>query len=218
MQVLESQEEERKRIARDLHDETVQDLVAVMQRIELWRGAMDGEAAQSTKWIDELDTLVRGALADVRRMSNDLRPFILEDLGLLPALEYLTEEAEQELETAQIHTEIVGDERRLAPELELTVFRIVQEALTNVRKHARDASRVNVTLYYEDWGVLLTVEDDGPGFETADRAERIRRGHLGLAGMAERAQLFDGELEVTSSPGRGTTVELRLPCAKAPAE
>jgi signal transduction histidine kinase len=214
MRVLESQEEERKRIARDLHDETVQDLVAVMQRLELWRGAMDDQPAQSTKWIEELDLLVRGALADVRRMSNDLRPFVLEDLGLRAALEYLTEEVQLELEAVQIHTEIVGSERRLPPELELTVFRIVQEALTNVRKHARNASRVNVTLYYEDWGVLVTVEDDGPGFEAADAADRIRKGHLGLAGMAERAQLFDGGLEVTSSPGRGTTVQLRLPCAK----
>jgi signal transduction histidine kinase len=153
----------------------------------------------------------------VRRMSNDLRPFILEDLGLRAALDLLVEELADELENARMHVEIVGDERRLAPELELTVFRIVQEALTNVRKHARDATRVNVTVYYEDWGVLAMVEDNGPGFEGADPADLIRSGHLGLAGMTERAQLFDGVLEVTPAPGRGTTVELRLPSSKTTA-
>lgn len=93
----------------------------------------------------------------------------------------------------------------------MTVFRVVQEALTNVRKHTSSATRVTVALFYEDWGVDLLVEDDGPGFHVPGSGPMAESGHLGLIGMTERAQLFGGTLEVESQPGQGTTVRLRLP-------
>ena len=211
VQVLQSQEEERKRISRELHDQTVQDLVGLGQRIELCRSDLDHDHDAARQRLDELQSLAEGALADVRRLSNALRPFILEDLGLPAALNALSEELAQQIPGARVHCEIVGDERRLAPELELSAFRVIQEALTNVRKHALDATRVNVTLYFETWGVLVTVEDNGPGFHPPDVQAVVQQGHLGLAGMYERANLSDGEISITSAPGQGTIIAFRLP-------
>jgi signal transduction histidine kinase len=217
LQVLQSQEEERKRISRELHDETVQDLVGLVQRIELCRSAVEQDPAAASRRLDELQSLAEAALADVRRISNDLRPLILEDLGLPAALQALSEDLSQHMPDARVHCEIVGDERRLAPELELTVFRVVQEALTNVRRHARSATQVNVTLYFEEEQVLATVEDNGPGFPPPDVRRLVRQNHVGLAGMYERAHLFDGEASITSTPGKGTTAVLRLPSQSTPA-
>jgi len=210
LQVLQSQEEERKRISRELHDDTVQDLVGLGQRIELCRYALQDDPAEASRRLDELQSLAKLALAGVRRVSNDLRPLILEDLGLPAALQALSEDLSQQVPSARVHCEIVGHERRLAPELELAVFRVIQEALTNVRKHAQRATQVNVTLYFEDKEIVATVEDNGPGFEPPDVQALVQKGHLGLAGMYERANLFGGEVSITSTPGEGTTTVLRL--------
>lgn len=208
LRVLQSQEAERRRISLDLHDETVQDLVGVMQRVELCRLALERSPELARERLAELDGLVKQALAEVRRMSNALRPFILEDLGLPTALRALCEELDV---PADVQCEVLGAERRLPDEMELTVFRIVQEALNNVRKHARSATVVGVTLDYRPDSVAAIVCDNGPGFAPPDLAELVRVGHLGLAGMVERAQLFDGSLQLVSEPGVGTRVELVLP-------
>lgn len=219
--VLQSQEDERKRISRDLHDETVQALVGLNQRLELLGRTLDqvpaGDGAgaisldAAARRLDEVRALASDTLSEVRRMSTNLRPFILEDLGLAAALQALTRELATELPAAHVTGEIVGEERRLPPEIELTAFRIVQEALTNVRKHAGPTvSRVTVALIYEAWGILILVEDDGPGIDLPPVADLVRDGHLGIAGMVERAQLFGGTLDVISAPGEGTTVRLRL--------
>jgi len=143
-------------------------------------------------------------------MSNDLRPFVLEDLGLSAALQALVEQLAEQLPRADVHCEIVGHERHFPSELELTTFRIAQEALNNVRKHASTAKRVDLTLFFEEWGILVTVEDDGPGFSVPSVQSLMRAQHLGLAGMIERAQLFGGSLTISSVPGEGTQVSLRL--------
>lgn len=215
LQVLQSQEEERRRVARDLHDETVQDLVGLVQRIELCRYALDRDPEAAKRRLDELHTLVASLVSDVRRLSHNLRPLALEDLGLTASLQMLCRELRRDMPAARVHCEIVGSEHRLTPELELTVFRTVQEALNNVRKHARTATQVTVTLFYEEWGILTTVEDNGPGFEVPELAVLVREGHLGVAGMSERARLFAGELTLASAPGAGTTVTLRLPAPHA---
>jgi signal transduction histidine kinase len=216
LQVLRGQEEERKHISRELHDETVQDLVGLVQRIELCRSALQQDPAAAGQRLDELQSLAEGALADVRRVSNDLRPLILEDLGLPAALQALSEDLSQQMPDARVHCEIVGDERRLAPELELTVFRVIQETLTNVRKHAPSTTQVNVTLYFEEEEVLATVEDNGQGFQPPDVQTLVQQNHLGLAGMYERAHLFGGEVSITSAPGQGTTTVLRLRSQRGP--
>ncbi|MBN1486470.1 MAG: HAMP domain-containing protein [Anaerolineae bacterium] len=210
-QILRSQEEERKRISRDLHDDTVQDLVGLTQRLELCSNALDTDPQAARQHLDNVQTLARTTLDEVRRMSRNLRPFILEDLGLPAALHALCSDLHAQLPDARVHCEIVGQEARLPQELEITAFRVVQEALTNIRKHAPDASYVNVTLFFEKWGIQVMVEDNGCGFKLDTPEALIKDGHLGLAGMGERAQLFGGILNMTSEPGEGTLVNLRLP-------
>jgi signal transduction histidine kinase len=192
----------------------VQDLVAITQRIELCADLLEKDPAAAGAQMRELSKLAAGALAEVQRISKDLRPFVLEDLGLTVALDVLARDLGAQLPQAHVSCEIVGKEVRLPPELELTAYRIAQEALNNVRKHAAGATRVNIALFYEDWGIQLMVEDNGRGFELVDREALARGGHLGIAGMVERAQLFGGEINVSSVPGEGTTMSLRLPWQK----
>ena len=207
LDVIRGQEEERLRLSRDLHDETVQGLVAINQRLDLLGRKLGPEPATG---VEEIQSMVRSSIAEVRRLSNHLRPHVLEDLGLAAALQAITSDLEAQLPQVQAHCEVVGHRSSLPSELELTVFRIAQEALTNVRKHAKSATRVSVALIYEPEAVELLVEDNGPGFDRATPSA-AEEGHLGLAGMEERAQLFGGSLTVESVPGQGTSVMLHLP-------
>ncbi len=209
--VLRSQEEERKRISRDLHDETAQELVGLMQRIDLCRLSAENNPRLIAA-LDELGELASDALLGVRRMSRDLRPLILEDLGLVAALQTIAEDLERELGNgARVSCEVLGEERRLPPETELTAFRIVQEALTNVRKHALNATRVYVTVQFQENDLLVRVEDNGPGFEYVPSVLGSDTEHLGLMGMKERAELLNGDLGLYSRPGEGTQIILWLP-------
>jgi signal transduction histidine kinase len=146
----------------------------------------------------------------VRRFSQDLRPSILDDLGLLPTLEELTADLNRQ-DGLQAEFRIRGGERRLSSEMELTLFRIAQEALNNVRKHA-GASRVVTTVELSDSAVKVTVEDDGKGFNPPTLTDHPTHvGKLGLIGMHERARLLGGTLVVNSEPGRGTRVIVSVP-------
>jgi len=213
LRVLQGQEEERRRLSRELHDETVQDLVALSQRIELLADALETDRHVVAQRLADLQALSRHTLAEVRRMSNNLRPSTLEDLGLAAALQALTSELADAMPQAQAHCEIVGREVRLAPEVELGIYRIGQEALSNVRRHAISATRIRVALIYDERETVLLVEDDGPGFATASEDTSAGE-HLGLLGMRERAQLLGAELAITSAPGKGTAVSLALPNAR----
>jgi signal transduction histidine kinase len=210
-QVLKAQEEERLRLSRELHDGAVQDLVALNQRLELYRHAMRDETSTAEERLEEAQALAQKSVVELRRMSNNLRPSILEDLGLVPALRVMVRELGEQLRQARVDFEIVGEEARLPQEMELTVYRIAQEALSNVRKHATSAGRVSVGLVFDDPELTLVVEDNGPGFDASQSSVLLQNGHLGLAGMAERARLIGGELSVESAPEKGTTVVLRLP-------
>ncbi|MCL4303992.1 MAG: hypothetical protein KJ077_50375 [Anaerolineae bacterium] len=205
-----AQEEERKRLARELHDETVQALIALGQRIEMAQKALDKDPDRARQRLAELWALAGDAQAEVRRFSRALRPLYLEDLGFVPALEMLAQEIERQHELAvSIRTE--GEVRRLAPDLELTAYRIVQEGLSNVVRHAQAKTTcVNVTFGGED--LILRLQDDGRGFEPpVNPAELAHTGHFGLMGIRERALLLGGRLEVRSKPGDGTTLEVFLP-------
>ncbi|MFL7808800.1 MAG: ATP-binding protein [Anaerolineae bacterium] len=208
--VLNSQEEERKRISRDLHDETAQELVGLMQRIDLCRLSAE-ENGQLTSALDELSDLTDRTLEGVRRMSRALRPLILEDLGLVPAVQAMAEELEEQLPEGRVFCEVIGDEQRLVPEAEVGAYRIVQEALTNVRKHASLATRVYVTLQFESQMLRISVEDNGPGFRAVLAESDSDREHLGLTGMRERAELLGGKWAIHSHPQEGTRVTLELP-------
>lgn len=212
-QVTMAQEEERRRIARELHDDTIQDLVVLSRRLDsLTRGADDADhlSAQDAAVIEELRRQTDNILGEIRRFSQDLRPSILDDLGLVPALEWLTFDLSQDF-GIDIDIDVIGPLRRFPPEVELVVFRIAQEALRNVWKHA-EASKAWVSLEFAADETILTVKDNGKGFELPERAQSLAAiGKLGLAGMQERAQLIGGRLTLHSEPGKGTTVTLMFP-------
>ena len=206
-----SQEEERQRLSHELHDGTVQDLVGLVQRVELCRSEMEREPGLARRRLDELQSLVEQTLDDVRRISNALRPSILEDLGLSVALQALCSDLEKQMSSVRCECSISGEKRRLPPDVELAVFRVVQEALVNVRKHSPSATRVQVELSFGEEDVQAIIHNDGSVLTVLDVRSLVRTGHLGLAGMYERARLFHGELDVVADPGGGTTVTFRLP-------
>jgi signal transduction histidine kinase len=207
-----SQEEERQRLSHELHDGTMQDLVGLVQRVELCRSEMDRDPHLARRRLDELQGLLEQTLGEVRRISNALRPSILEDLGLPAALQALCSDLQKQMPSIQCQCVVTGGERRLSPDLELAVFRVVQEALGNIRKHVRSATHVEVQMKFGENEIRTVVRNDGPIFPTPDVRSLVRNGHLGLAGMYERARLFHGELNISSDPAKGTTVRLRLPC------
>ena len=202
--ITRGQEDERVRLARELHDDTIQSLIALQQRIEMTQKAMTKDPALAATKMTELKTLLADTLTSVRRFVRDLRPTYLAELGLIPALESLTRDAPATF-TVQ------GEETRLDAERELVLFRIVQESLRNVAKHAK-AERVNVTLEFDEHEVTATIQDDGIGFDAPDApASYAKAGHFGLMGMQERAQLFGGNVYVKSERGKGTKVIAYVP-------
>ena len=207
-----SQEEERQRLSHELHDGTMQDLVGLVQRVELCRSEMERDPLLARRRLDELQGLLEQTLGDVRRISNALRPSILEDLGLPAALQALCSDLQTQLPTVQCRCVVSGEQRRLPADLELAVFRVVQEALGNIRKHVQSVTHVDVRMEFGESEIRCVVSNDGPVFPTPDVRSLVRNGHLGLAGMYERARLFHGELQISSDPAQGTAVSLRLPC------
>jgi signal transduction histidine kinase len=153
--------------------------------------------------------MTAGLIEDVRRVIRALRPIYLEDLGLLPALEMLTRDVERNGLQATFST--MGVMARLSPEREIVVYRVAQEALSNVARHSA-ATAVQVTTSFEGRRFTLRVEDNGQGFAPPERVgELATAGHYGLIGMQERAQLIGGQLTIKSASGHGTALELRLP-------
>ncbi|TKJ29899.1 MAG: hypothetical protein CEE40_06865 [Chloroflexi bacterium B3_Chlor] len=209
-QILTAQEEERKRMARELHDDTAQALVVLSRQLDALLSADSRASAGIKQPLEELRQLTAAISRDVRRFSQDLRPSALDDLGLLPTLEALMAKLSED-DGIQAHLEVLGDKRRLSPERELVLFRIAQEALTNVRKHSQ-ATRVVTTVEFGDGMVRMTVTDNGLGFKVPDRpSDLVEMGKLGLTGMLERAQLAGGTLVVRSESGQGTTVVVEIP-------
>jgi signal transduction histidine kinase len=208
--LTQGQEEERKRLARELHDETVQSLIALDQKIQMARKALGRDPQACATRLDELRAMTTDIVEKVRRFSRNLRPIYLEDLGLIPALEMLTRDAggEGKLVTACC---VTGEPKRLSAEREMALYRLVQEALNNVTAHA-NASRADVTITFVGDEVSVTIADDGVGFAIPDRpGELAEAGHYGVLGMRERAQLAGGWLSIESEPGHGTRIEIRLP-------
>lgn len=203
-----TQEDERRRIARELHDGTVQALVAIGRRLEYLEGS-----AQNPELVGQLAALrqeVGTAAAEARRFSRELRPLALEDLGLTPALRNLANQLHEQ-HGIQVTLTARGALRGLTGDQELALFRIFQETLTNVAKHAQ-ATEVSALLESDAEGVLLQVSDNGRGFAQAlSTDEFARRGHFGLIGIQERAQRLGGRLELESQPGQGATVRVWLP-------
>jgi signal transduction histidine kinase len=207
-QIITAQEEERRRIARELHDETGQSLTSLTLGLAAITQSRDVDAMHERA--GELRALAGRTLDEVHNLARGLRPSILDDLGLVPALERHLKEYETSRGLAvDLHAR--GFAHRLPGSVEIAVYRIVQEALTNIAKHA-DASAVSVLLECRDDSVRIIVEDDGRGFDARavfESGDADRR--LGLHGMHERALLLGGNLTVESAPGRGTTVFANIP-------
>jgi signal transduction histidine kinase len=203
LRVVTAQEAERRRLARELHDETGQALTSILlglRAVEEAHGEADMRDALAS-----VRELVRSTLQDVRRLAVELRPSALDDFSLVPALERLTSSfATQTGIDVDLEATLPG--ARLPSEVETALYRLVQEALTNVVKHAR-ASRVSVVLTRKGDAVSVVVEDDGVGFEAA----RARSEGLGLVGMRERVALLGGRLAIESRPGAGTTFVAEVP-------
>ncbi|HEX6779478.1 MAG TPA: sensor histidine kinase [Ktedonobacterales bacterium] len=207
--VTRAQEDERRRLARELHDDTAQALIALSRGLEALTGARDaGRAlADEARWVEDLRELADRSLESVRRACRDLRPSVLDDLGLAAGLDWLVEGTVQRGLPCALQIE--GERQTLPGEAELVFFRIAQEALANAWKHAR-ASQAEVILAYMPGLARLCVKDNGCGFDLAEVEQRHVGGGLGLLGMRERAALISAELEILSAPGQGTKVDVRL--------
>ena len=207
LRLLEVQENERRAIARELHDEIGQTLTALKATVKRGQsGPLEGREGR----LNEAESLVNELLGRVRELALDLRPQLLDDLGLLPALEWLF--ARHSTRTGvQVDFKQVGLDRRLPAEVETAAYRIAQEALTNVTRHAA-AQKITVRLWLEDDALALQAEDRGRGFD-ADTALRAGRSS-GLSGMRDRVDLLGGEFKIESAPGHGTSLLARLPLAK----
>lgn len=208
--VTHTQEEERKRIARDLHDDTIQSLIAIGQRVELARETVAENPEDAREQLRELRKLVTKTIDSLRQFSRDLRPTVLEDLGMVPALQYLVNELAKQ-DSIDVTLKVEGSAEELPSDLEVAIYRIIQEALTNIRKHAH-ASQAEVQAAFLPEQVVITIQDNGVGFDVPqETTELVNVGSLGLMGLQERAQLFGGHMEITSQTGQGTTVEVVLP-------
>ncbi len=206
--VTSSQENERSRISRELHDDTVQGLLAIQRAIELEQARTQDPALSEA--LARLQGMLDQTMQGVREISRDLRPMILEDLGLVPALRTLLERRNSDADfTVQMRVD--GAPVALPAEHELALYRITQEALSNVRKHA-EAQKVQVRLRFGADSVGLSIEDNGQGFEPpASLAHLAQAGNFGLMGIQERARAIGGELEIDTRPGRGTRLEVTIP-------
>ena len=210
--VIGAQEAERARVARDLHDQTGQALTSVLLGLRLVETSLERSVPDlddAKRRTAEVRELVADALADVRQLAFDLRPTVLDDVGLVAALRRLTGDLSARHGFAvDLKVDGLDEDGRFATEVETVVYRVVQEALTNVVRHAQ-ASRAGVSLAVADGCLRAVVTDDGVGFEPA--APRHRS--LGLLGMGERTSLVGGRVEIASKPGSGTTVTLEVPVA-----
>ncbi|HEX9676629.1 MAG TPA: ATP-binding protein [Anaerolineales bacterium] len=205
-----AQEEERRRLARELHDATIQDLIALDHRIQLIQQQTQAAAGEGPDALEGLRPDIGRSIQELRRLTGALRPIFLEDLGLVPALEMLVKDAQRDL-GVEASFQLDGQPRRLGPEAELAIFRIVQEALSNVGRHA-EAGQANVRLSFDRETVRVQVQDHGKGFEPPARiTELASGGHYGLLGMHERAQLVGAQFSLNSAPGGGTRISVELP-------
>jgi signal transduction histidine kinase len=208
--VITAQEDERKRIARELHDETTQSLAVLTMGIETAASAIRTGGPQPR--LDEVKALAVRTLEEVHRLILDLRPAVLDDLGLFSALRWY---AERTLASRgiSVRCEIAELDRPLPPEFSIALFRIGQEAMNNIVRHAH-ADSVLIQLGREGRELRIEIEDDGRGFDPGVKKED--RPHYGLLGIRERAELLGGTATVESSPGAGTRLEVRVPLPDAP--
>ena len=205
-QVISAQEEERKRISRELHDETAQALTSLLIRLRLLQDARNLDEVRTGA--AELRELIARTLEDVRKLAVELRPTTLDDLGLVAAIEWYTREYAERID-ASMHFSTQGLVGRLHSEVELVIYRVMQEALTNIARHAQ-ATRIDVALAFTDEAVEIRIEDNGLGFDVNEATSSRERG-LGLFGMRERVELIGGTFNIRSQARIGTCIQIGVP-------
>ncbi|SCW58484.1 two-component system, NarL family, sensor histidine kinase DegS [Paenibacillus tianmuensis] len=211
LKIILAQEEERKRIAREIHDGLAQNMANMVLRTEITERMLAKQAYNAVKdELNDLKTGVRGGIEEVRKIIFNLRPMALDDLGLVPTLRKFVQDYE---ERTKIRTriELVGKEVRLPSGMEVALYRLVQEAFSNVIKHA-EASHVSLELTFQQQMIKISVSDNGVGFITDNIDKKIARGsHYGLMGMRERVELLEGRMDIESAPGAGTKLSMVIP-------
>ncbi len=210
--ITDAQEDERRRLARELHDETIQDLIAIDQHVQMISMDLKGSTHLEGR-LGVVRQEVNDAIKELRRVIRALRPIYLDDLGLLPALQMLAKDTERDQE---IHVDfsVHGDVNRLEPGVELAIYRIAQEALSNSVRHAQ-ANRISLLLEFRGDTFILVVRDDGAGFSPPERPRELgAMGHFGLMGMFERAELIGAQLKINSTSETGTQIRIELPISK----
>ena len=205
--ITSTQEEERGRLARELHDDTIQAVIALQQRVQLAQRLIKDQSAKQP--LKDLEALAEETVENLRRLTRALRPIYLEDLGLVTALEMLTREVGQS-NGLMVDFQKTGQQRRLPREVELSLYRIAQEALNNVVKHAK-ATRADLLIAFDASEIILEVVDNGSGFDVpTSPTDFASMGHFGLLGIRERADLIGAHLNVDCAPGEGTRLTVRL--------
>jgi len=205
--VLQGQEDERKRLSRELHDDTLQALIALGQQRQMAQRSLDRDPAKSGEHLQHLQQMIDQTINGLRKLIRDMRPSYLEDLGLTPALEMLSTQST----TPEMSVTFVSDSKphRLPANQELSLYRIAQEALGNASRHAK-ATEVKLALHFNE-GVTLSIEDNGRGFTIPDRPDIFAQsGHYGLMGMVERAEQMGAQFRIDSKPSEGTRIQVHL--------
>ena len=208
--IIRVQEEARRALARDLHDSTLQSLSSISMGMDYVNQLLKHQPEAAAEELGRLHELVRHASREARVLLFELRPIALEAQGLVGALETYVDQLRGEGPPVY-HFLNDGFNERLSPEVEAAAFIVVQEAVNNARKHA-SADNVRLNLTPEEGSLLITVEDDGRGFDLETARENARRGgHLGLVSMQERADLIEAQFDIHSRPGQGTSIALKVP-------
>jgi signal transduction histidine kinase len=208
-QLITAQEDERKRVARDLHDvisQILSTLSVKLQNLDVREDSMAEQKAQ----IQEASSLIAETSREIHRLIHDLGPTLLDDLGLFAAVRSMANET-LKASGIEVYVEEVGRQKRLTSDAEVAIFRIIQEAMTNIVKHA-NAESVFVSLDFKEDALSVQIEDDGIGFELPEKLGKPgSRSGIGLTGMKERAELLGGTLTIDSKLGRGTKLGIEIP-------
>jgi two-component system sensor histidine kinase DegS len=211
-QITRAHEEERRSISRELHDDMSQILGSLSRRLDNLLRKKHGFGKKEEAALQEIHELLKQGLQSLNSFIQNLRPSLLDDLGLIPALRSLTNNIKSE--DMNVTFTVIGEERRFTGETELSLFRIVQEALNNILKHAR-ATQASVVAEFTRDTINLTVKDNGQGFNSEEAMDDLpHNGKLGLLGMQERVWLLGGTMEIVSKPGEGTTLYFKIPAKR----
>jgi len=209
LRIIEAQEEERRRLAREIHDGPAQAMANIVMQADFCLKLLELAPTKLSEELLSLQKVIRECLKEIRKVIFDLRPMVLDDLGLVPALRKYLEEYQEQTGLA-VDFNFLGEERRLDKRIEVALFRIIQESLRNVQKHA-GAQKVAVKLEILPQRVNVLIKDNGCGFDVDEVLSGRREGTYGLIGIRERVQLLDGQLSIRANRGQGTSIMVNIP-------